>query len=209
MKSLLVASLCFMSIALSAVSSRADLILRLAQTTPTGGAPLPLNNPSAGIFSIFVSSTVANQGISGIGFRLSLSSVSGAGGTMASGTFDLPSSGLWTNPAGWMAGSFPGTTTAVLNTAVGAGGSMTIGTSEQLLATVTLSTVGATDGFFQATISEFEAGDAGFNELGLATNLSTLSLNYAAAPEPGSIALVCVAGLGAAWRYRRRNSAAK
>jgi hypothetical protein len=86
---------------------------------------------------------------------------------------------------------------------------MTIGTSEQLLATVTLSTVGATDGFFQATISEFEAGDAGFNDLGLATNLSTLSLNYAAAPEPGSIALVCVAGLGAAWRYRRRNSAAK
>lgn len=203
MKNLVFAALSFMCAIVSAGSAHADLILRLAQTTPPGGADLPLNDPSAGIFSIFLSSTVPNQGLSGINFRLSLSSASGLGGTLASGTLNLPiSGGSWSNPDGWMAGSFP-STSAVFNSAVNTG-SLSIGTSEQLLATVTVSTVGAVANTYTASISEFEAGDASFNSLGLSTALSTLNLQYTAAPEPSSIALVGLACIGTAWKYRRR-----
>jgi hypothetical protein len=185
-----------------ATSGRADLIWRIAQTTPPAGVEIPPDTLNAATFSVFIASTVNNQSLLGADFTLALSSNSGAGGRLESGSnVLLPVS---SNPDGFFAGSFPGFSVSystLANTAV------TLGTTESLLATVTLSTVGATPGSYSAVLSGLDAVDGGFNQLATSSS-STLLTSYtiSAVPEPTSMALVCVAGAGLMVRFRRRSS---
>jgi hypothetical protein len=180
---------------------KADLVLRVAQTAPAGNIDLGLSN--AATFSVFLSSTVANQSFLGLDFTISLSSNTGAGGLMVAGTNDLLP--LSSNPAGFFAGSFtaPGSFTANFSTV--ANNALTLQTTESLLATVTLSSVGATAGDYTVSLSQLDAIDGGFNQLAF-SGTSTLSDAYSitAVPEPSSMLLTAIVGAGFMVRRRRR-----
>jgi hypothetical protein len=205
MKSLISATLCFLCVVASAAAARADVIFRVAQTTPASGTNLLNGNASAGVFSIFISSTTANQSLLGVDFFVELSSPGGQGGVLVAGTNDFLTGNV-SNPAGWVGDPFAGAgTTSAFYANISLGAAFSIGTSETLLATVTLSTVGAVDGTYSVNLSQVVAADGAFFEIPLSPT-STLSTSYtiAAVPEPTSMALVAVVGLGALVRHRRR-----
>jgi hypothetical protein len=204
MKFLISAALSFLCVVVSATATRADVIFRVAQTTPSSGTPLNGGEPSAGVFSIFISSTTANQSLLGVDFRVQLSNAGGQGGVMVAGTNDFLTGNV-SNPAGWVGNPFAGagSTDALFSTASN-GAPFSIGTSETLLATFTLSTVGAAEGTYSVNLSSIDAADGSFFTIPLSPT-STLSIAYlVSVPEPTSMALVAVAGLGALVGRRRR-----
>lgn len=184
---------------------KADLVLRVAQTSPAGD--IVVGSSNAATFSVFLSSTVANQSFLGLDFTLSLSSNTGAGGLMVAGTNDLLP--LSSNPAGFFSGSFdaPGSFTANFSTI--ALSALTLQTTESLLATVTLSSVGATAGDYTISLSQLDAVDGVFNQLAF-SGTSTLSDAYTitAVPEPSSMLLTAIVGAGFMIRRRRLLTAA-
>ena len=195
-----------LAVGLTTNVSRADLIFSLEQLTPSGGANLPNGNVSAGVFNILVRSTTASQAFLGADFSITLSSSTGAGGRMVSGSNELLKPG--SNDAGFFAGSFaaPGAITANFSTI--ANSAVTLSTSNSVLAKVTLSTIGATDGTYTMTLSGLDAIDSGFNQIATSSAgpLSYTISSSSAVPEPSSIALVSVVAGGMAYRLRRRKS---
>jgi hypothetical protein len=185
---------------------KADLVLRVAQTAPAGDIEIGL--PNAATFSVFLSSTVANQSFLGLDFTINLSSNTGAGGLMVAGTNELLLAS--SNPAGFFAGSFdaPGSFSANFSTIL-LGSAITLQPTESLLATVTLSSVGATAGDYTVSLSGLDAVDGGFNQLAFSGS-STLPNSYTitAVPEPSSMLLTAIAGVGFMIRRRRRLQAA-
>jgi hypothetical protein len=181
---------------------RADLVFRVAQTSPSGDILVGLSN--AATFSVFVSSTVSSQSLSGIDMTMSLSSSTGAGGRMVAGTNDLlPVS---SNPAGWFPGSFdaPGATEAIFGTSAAPAITLPAANVESLLATVTLSTVGATEGTYTVSLRDILALNAAFQEIPSSPLSPSINYTITAVPEPSSMALagVVIAGLGYRWRRR-------
>jgi hypothetical protein len=162
---------------------------------------------NAATFSIFVSSTVPNQSFLGADFNFNLSSGTGSGGRLVAGTNDL----LLPSPGGWFTDFFapPGDGTAGVFSAVITLGNpaVTIQATERLLATATLSTVGAAEGTYVASLSGLELIDGGFNPI-VVSPTSTLSVNYtiSAIPEPSSMALAGIALAGIGYRIRKRRS---
>jgi hypothetical protein len=195
-----------LAVGLTTNVSRADLIFSLEQLTPSGGANLPNGNASAGVFNILVRSTTASQAFLGADFTITLSSSTGAGGRMVSGSNELLKPG--SNDAGFFAGSFaaPGAITANFSTI--SNSAVTLSTSASVLAKVTLSTIGATDGTYSMTLSGLDAIDSGFNQIATSSAgpLSYTISSSSAVPEPSSIALVSVVAGGMAYRLRRRKS---
>ena len=200
-----VTAMIFLAVGLMTNVGRADLVFSLEQATPSGGASLPNGNASAGVFNILVRSTTASQLFLGADFTITLSSSTGAGGRMVSGSNELLKPG--SNDAGFFAGSFaaPGAISANFSTI--ANSAVTLSTSNSLLAKVTLSTVGATDGTYSLSLSGLDAIDSGFNQIATSSagNLS-YTISSSAVPEPSSIALVSVVAGGMAYRLRRRKS---
>lgn len=182
---------------------RADLVFRLAQSSPSG--EIPFGSLNAATFSVFVSSTVDNQSLSGIDMTISLSSANGAGGRMVAGTNDLlPVS---SNPAGWFAGSFdaPGSTEASYSTSVAPAITLPAANVESLVATVTLSTVGAAPGNYTVSLKDILALDNAFLEIPVSPSNPSLVYTISTVPEPSAMAMagVALAGFGCSLRRRR------
>jgi hypothetical protein len=188
----------------AANKSYADLVLRLAQTSPSGDLIVGLNN--AATFSIFVTSTVSNQTLGGLDMTLSLSSATGACGRMVAGSNDLlPVS---SNPAGWFDGTFdaPGAVEALYSTNAAPAITLPAAGTESLVATVRLSTVGATEGTYSVTLKDLLALNAGFLEIPSSPASQSINYTISAVPEPSSMALAGVALVGFGYRLRRRRS---
>lgn len=181
--------------------SSADIVFTVVQKTPIGGAALPLGDTNAGLFDIFIHSTIADQSFLGCDFTLNLSSTNGTGGRMVAGlNILMPDS---SNPDGFIPGTFdaPGTASATYSTIPNQ--PLILDTSDTLLARVTLSTVNAIPGDYAMSLAGLDAVDGVFNQIDTS---SAGELNYSVVPEPTSIVLVGLGFVGLAWRARRKLS---
>jgi hypothetical protein len=177
----------------SAVASigRADVIFSIAKTTP-GDVLLG----STATFDVFARTDTGTQAFQVLTFDFVLDNTTGAGGELTNPTQNALGGG-WAiiDPYtalydGLSTGSFNSLTTT--NAFVG-----------QI--TVTAANPAALAGTYTMRLANVSV-----TPLSGSVNASAaapLSYTISAVPEPGSMALVCVMGLGAAWRYRRRASA--
>jgi len=188
--------------------AKADLVFSLAQSTPAGGAALQQGNSSAGVFDIFIRSTVANQTFLGCDFTLTLSRADGKGGLFASGINVLmPDS---SNPDGFIKGTFDQGPVSQVTFSSIPNSTLTLGTSDTLLARLTMTTVNADIGSYSMSLSGLDAIDGGFNQIPTSfAGDGTLSYSITAVPEPGSMLLAAIGAGGFVWRGRKRLLKAK
>ena len=195
--------LCFLAVCSLVTSNicKGDLVFSIAQSTPSSSSPLLQGESNAGVFDIFVRSTVANQSFLGCDFTLTLSRLDGTGGLFASGINVLmPDS---SNPQGFIRGTFDNGPRAEVLYSTIANQTLTLGTSDSLLARVVMSTVGATVGNYSMSLSELAAIDNGFNSINSSSS-GTLSYSITAVPEPTSMLLAAIGVGGVAWKSRKR-----
>jgi hypothetical protein len=199
----------FLVVFVSSMSyAKSDLVFSLAQSTPAGGAALQQGNSTAGVFDIFIRSTTANQSFLGCDFTLTLNRADGKGGLFASGINVLmPDS---SNPDGFIRGTFDqgpvsqATFSTIPNT------TLTVGTTNTLLARLTMTTVNADVGSYTMSLSGLDAIDGGFNQIPTSfAGDGSLSYSIAAVPEPSSMLLAAIGAGGVAWRGRKRLLKAK
>jgi hypothetical protein len=186
---------------LSTNACKADLVFSIAQNTPANGGALAQGVSNAGIFDIFIRSTVENQSFFGCDFTLTLDRLDGRGGLFSSGVNILmPNS---SNPGGFIQGTFSnGPQGQVLYSTI-ANQPLTLGTNDTLLAQVVMTTVGAEVGNYSMSLSELAAIDNGFNSIS-STASGPLAYSITAVPEPGSMLLAAVGVGTAAWRSRKK-----
>lgn len=188
-------------------SASAGLIFSVAKTSPTGD--VPVGSATAAVFGVFVRSDVPNQSFLGADFSLAISSASGAGGRYVAGTNDLLVPG-----AGGFIGSSPFAPpgAVAVNFSSLANDAVTLGTTDTLLATLTLSTAGADalEGNYSMTLSGLDAIDSGFNQLTVAS-AGPVNYTITAVPEPTTIVSLGmaagIAGFGVARKKLRRAKA--
>jgi hypothetical protein len=164
---------------------------------------LQQGNSSAGVFDIFIRSTVANQTFLGCDFTLTLSRADGKGGLFASGINVLmPDS---SNPDGFIKGTFDQGPVSQVTFSSIPNSTLTLGTSDTLLARLTMTTVNADIGSYSMSLSGLDAIDGGFNQIPTSfAGDGTLSYSITAVPEPGSMLLAAFGACGVAWRGRKR-----
>ncbi|MCY3005352.1 MAG: PEP-CTERM sorting domain-containing protein [Planctomycetota bacterium] len=80
---------------------------------------------------------------------------------------------------------------------------LTLGTSDSLLARVVMTTVGSTVGSYSMRLSELAAIDNGFNSISSSAS-GPLSYSITAVPEPSSMLLAAIGVGAAAWKSRKR-----
>jgi len=177
--------------------AKADLVFSLAQSTPAGGAALQQGNSTAGVFDIFIRS-----------ITLTLSRADGKGGLFASGINVLmPDS---SNPDGFIRGTFDGGPVSQATFSTIPNTTLTLGTTNTLLARLTMTTVNADVGSYTMSLSGLDAIDGGFNQIPTSpAGDGSLSYSIAAVPEPSSMLLAAIGAGGVAWRGRKRLLKAK
>lgn len=182
---------------------KADLVFSLAQSNPGGGGALQQGNSTAGVFDIFIRSTNANQTFLGCDFTLTLSEADGKGGLFASGINVLmPDS---SNPDGFIKGSFDQGPISQVTFSTIPNSTLNLGTSNILLARLTMTTVNADAGNYSMTLSGLDAIDGGFNQIpSSAAGDGSLSYSIAAVPEPSSVLFAVIGIGGVAWRGRKQ-----
>ncbi len=193
--------LVFLSFFAFASSAKAGIILTVTQTNAG-----PINLGDDAIFNLFIRSSATEiTNFGGIDFAVDAADPLGsatltAGGQFTSGTSDF--SPAFVDPFQLL---FP--TSFQFYSGNSNGVSLTLGTTDTLLATLTLSTVGATAGSYILGLTSVAASDTSFNIIEI-SNSSSTGLNYsiAAVPEP-SLMFVAFSGIGLAV-YRRRRSMA-
>lgn len=178
----------------SAVASigRADVIFSIAKTTP-GDVLLG----STATFDVFARTDAGTQAFQVLTFDFVLDNTTGAGGQLTNPTENFLGGG-WAIIDPYTA-LYDGLSTGTFNT---------LTTTDALLGriTVTAANPAAVIGNYTMRLANVSV-----TPLSGSVNASAappLSYSISAVPEPSSMALVCVLGLGAAWRYRRRVSAA-
>ena len=180
---------------------KGDLVFSIAQSTPSSNSPLLQGESNAGVFDILVRSTAANQSFLGCDFTLTLSKLDGTGGLFASGVNVLmPDS---SNPQGFIRGTFDNGPRAEVLYSTIANQTLTLGTSDSLLARVVMTTVGSTVGSYSMRLSELAAIDNGFNSINSSSS-GSLAYSITAVPEPTSMLLAAIGVGGVAWKSRKR-----
>ncbi|MBU6172886.1 MAG: PEP-CTERM sorting domain-containing protein [Planctomycetes bacterium] len=179
-------------------SARGDIVFSVTQSSPAASSPLQLGSANAGLFDVFIRSTTANQQLLGVDFTLRLSATNGAGGRFVSGQNVLMQNS--SNPEGFIPGTFSGAgaVTATFSTIQNTS-NILIGTSNVLLARLSLSTVNAAAGSYSMSLSGVDAIDFSFNQIPSSVGGS---LSYSAVPEPSAMLLTLLGISGLAWRNR-------
>jgi hypothetical protein len=166
-------------------AARCDLVFSVAQVN---SGPIALGSDAT--FDLFVRSTTANQSFISVFARLELGTTNGAGGRFATAGATSELSGFWYLED--FLAEYDGAPNAQISS---------LGLNNTKIASFVLSTSGATEGTYELNFT-LTAGVASLTQ-----NLDTsgVSTTYIiGVPEPSSIALVGVAGVGAFWGYRRR-----
>jgi hypothetical protein len=181
-------------------SARGDIVFSVTQSSPAASGPLQLGSANAGLFEIFIRSTTPNQELLGLDFTLRLNQTNGSGGRFVSGENVLMQNS--SNPAGFIPGIFGGAgTTAATFSTIQNVSNITIGTSNVLLARLTLSTVNASVGNYSMSFSGLDAINYSFFQIPAS---SGGVLNYSAVPEPSAMLLSLFGVSALAWRSRKQ-----
>jgi hypothetical protein len=168
--------------------SYADLVLTLEQEVAG-----PILVGTTAVFNLFIrSDPTAISNLAGIDFSVdaadpAATTTATAGGRFISGTSDFFPTG--TSPAPYQI-PFP-TSFALFSANNGTG--LNLGTTNTLLASLTLDASGATPGTYSMGLGNLTAVDPGFNSIAI-SNLSTASVSYtiSAVPEPSAMYLIGV-----------------
>ncbi len=189
----LILTICFAEL------SSAAIVFSLVQD-PSKPGPITLGNTA--IFSVQISSdsgTINN--LAGIDFVIQAEDPTFTGNATSGGQF-ISGTNDFFGPNGGFALGFP-TSFQVFGANAGIG--LTITSTPQTIATLTLSTVGATPGTYTMDLSGLVAVDPLFNSLPIVEE-TPLLYTIAAVPEPGSLALICVATTLFGLRRRKSNA---
>lgn len=187
----LILAICFSQVA------SASIVFTLTQDAP---GPIVLGNNA--VFSIKISSdsgTINN--LAGIDFVIEANDPGFTGTATAGGQFISGTNDFFT-PNGGYAVAFP-SSFQVFGANAGAGQTLT--STPTTLATLTLSTSGATVGTYNMNLSSLLAVDPLFNALPITVASSLQYSIVTAVPEPSSILLLACCGFGLAPFHRRRN----
>lgn len=170
--------------------------------TQSPGGPIQLGDNATFILSLTSNSGTINN-LAGIDFVIDAADPGYIGTATAGGRFISGTNDLFT-PNGGFALPFPSSFQVF---GANAGTGLTLGSTPVTLATLVLSTVGATPGVYTASLSSLLAVDPLFNTLAVAGGgpLTYEIVAPSAVPEPGSL-LLCAAG-GLALVLRRRIAA--
>lgn len=189
-------SLSLLSLLWLASNASGAVVFSLSQSP---GGPIQVGNNATFTLSISSNSGTINN-LAGIDFVIDAADpgyigTATAGGRFISGTNDLFS------PNGGFALPFPSSFQVF---GANAGTGLTLGSTPVTLATVVLSTVGATPGVYTASLSSLLAVDPLFNSLTVAGGgpLTYEIVAPSAVPEPGSLLLCAAGGLAVALRRR-------
>ena len=191
--------LCFSQMASSAI------VFRMARN---GSGPIGLGETAT--FSLFArSDSGAISNLAGIDFAINAADPGKTGNRLVGGRFTQGTSNFFPAAAGGFQIPFP-SSLALFGANSGAG--LSLGTTDTLLATLTLGTAGipgsntATPGTYALGLTDVLAVDQGFNTI--ATSIATPTLNYeivSAVPEPSSMLLLGLAAIGLRWRRKSFN----
>jgi hypothetical protein len=166
-------------------AAKCDLVFSVAQRTPG-----PITLGSDAIFDLFVRSTTANQGFAQLSVEIVLEKKDGSAGRFSENGLETNLDGSWLPTGDPFLLDYLGLPNA---------STPSFGLSNIPIGEFVLSTAGATEGTYQILLTAV-AFD-GFNNIPSSGEPTTYTI---AVPEPTSMALVCVAGVGALWGYRRR-----
>lgn len=189
-------------------SASAGLIFSIAKTSPTGD--VPPGSATAAVFGVFVRSDVPNQSFLGADFALAISSTTGAGGRYVAGTNDLLVPGV----GGFIGSPFTAPGSVAVSFSSAANTAVTLGTTDTLLATLTLSTAGADvlEGNYSMTLSGLDAIDSGFFQIATSA-AGPVNYTITAVPEPTTVVSLGMAtgivGIGIARKKLRRAAGSK
>ena len=187
----------FAVVALISTAS-AEIVFTL---TPASPGDIALGNDA--LFNLYIRATpIAISNLDGIDFSVDAADPDGemtltAGGHFVSATSDFYTAIEVPNPY-----QIPFPTSVALFSA-NANGDKNLGTTDTLLASLRLSTVGATPGTYQMGLSKLTALYTTGDRITV-SDLTTSSISYTiAVPEPSSLLFVAIAGI-AAMGYRSR-----
>lgn len=168
---------------------RADVIFSILQTNP---GDLLLD--STATFDVVARTDAGTQSFQAITFDFSLDNKTGAGGKLVE-----PATNNLGGPGWAILDSYTALYDGLPSASI-----TSLNTSNTLLGRITLSTVGAQLGTFTLRVAGVDVTPL----TGSVTSFGgTLNYTISAVPEPTSMALVAVAGVGALWGYRRRSKA--
>ncbi len=188
-------------IAIPVERARAEIVFNITPATSS----IVLGNSA--VFNIFIQSATPET-IGGYSIQVNAGPANGVGGTFTSGTFDFlvgAPNQSWDFQRAGQAFS-----TAFTGSAGGTGIGRTIAANTSVqFGSLTLSTMGATQGPYQLTVSSLSAsgvGNTGFFPGGTngASFSGPVSYSITAVPEPNSLALLGLASLGIVWLRKRR-----
>ena len=158
------------------------------------------------VFNVFIESATPET-IGGYSIQLNAGPANGGGGRFSSGTFDFlvgAASQTWDLQRAGQAFS-----SAFTGAAGGTGVGRAIAANTKVqFGSLTLSSIGATDGTYQMTVSSLSAVGINQNSFPGGTNGATftgpVSYSITAVPEPNSLALLGLGSLGIVWLRKRR-----
>ncbi len=165
--------------------SWADLILTLEQVTP---GDIQLGSDAQ--FNLLIRSTSDISNLAGIDFEIDAADPLGTTTSVRGGWFTSGASNFFPNVDASVAFRIPFPTSYAIFSANNSVG-QTLGASDIVLATLTLSTLGASEGTYAMSLSNIGAVEPGFAPIPISnTSRTNLSYTVIGVPEPGNVLIV-------------------